>query len=1034
MFFYFSFSSYSQITGTVFRDYNLDGSFQPGAPNNEIGIPGIIINAYDATNTIIATTNSAIDGTYTLPFSVPVRVEFEFGTPTLCVDSNADFSSVALNGENIRFVNASTANVDYAIQNPEDFQVTANPNIYISKFNRGDPLAGGLAGSANSFLGYPYSFSGLVTGNILTTADQTGSVWGVAYSKQSNKVFTSAFLKRHSGYGPMGSGGIYMLDPVGGNFVVTQFYDMDANGHRTRAASNAVPYGIGTSYDLNSSNTIATYLGPIDPISGLPEGLGVIGVNGVGGRGLTNSTSGQWYDATAMDQVAKVGIGDIDISEDGKFLFLTNLYSRSVYRLELDNAFDPQSVIAVDSFALPNIAVTNGLLRCFGLAVHRGKVYIGAVSTGENGGQNILNGATDLFAYVFEMTNPNTATAAVTATPIISFPLNYQKGGAIGSGNGSDQWYPWNNDTGALLPTGEETLPTPILSDIEFSDRGDLIMDFCDRSGHQFGIGVLQNLAVSTDFSAFDIGGDVLIAGIDCNTGNYTLENNGSFTSNGTVFNGGVGNGEGIGGGEFFYQDEWIGFHNETSVGSAAVLRGRGEVLVSLMDPINAFSNGTGKFNTTTAITSGNAQLATTTEFGKGNSLGDIEVAGDAVQLQIGNRVWLDNDFDGIQDPGEPGINNVSIDLYADFNSDNVPDGAALGNTLTNGDGNWYFDKSNVLDGDPTAVGSQPGPVPGRNYLIRINAANWSGGFGIGALQFFTLSPSNIGGNGQADVRDNDATLISNIPTIVALTKRSGENIHNFDFGFIPCDDIAMNDVFLDCNVDSSIIGPTATNGQFFQWNPPTGLSDPTLAQPIASPGTTTAYTLTVNGLCEKTIIVYVDNTAPYANAGPARILDCTERSVLLGTEAIPGHTYSWLPIETLDNPNIAQPTASPLVTTNYTLTVVGSNGCVSKAEALVNIDKCCSRIIMPNSFTPNGDSKNDKFGPVILENTDSYYMVIYNRWGERIFESNSFEMKWDGTYKGKVCDVDTYFYIVTYNCENFSEPKMLKGDISLLR
>ncbi|QLH47133.1 MAG: hypothetical protein HWD58_16815 [Bacteroidota bacterium] len=173
-----------------------------------------------------------------------------------------------------------------------------------------------------------------------------------------------------------------------------------------------------------------------------------------------------------------------------------------------------------------------------------------------------MGGAIDLYAYVFEITNPLSATAALNPTPIITFPLNYLKGAVIGSqGNGSDQWYPWNGNTQAILPTGEESLPTPMLSDIEFSDGGDLIMDFCDRSGHQFGIGVLQDLAVNTDFTAFDIGGDVLIAGIDCNTGQFTLESNGSFTSNGIVRTGsGVGTNEGPGGGEFFIRIDgrWI--------------------------------------------------------------------------------------------------------------------------------------------------------------------------------------------------------------------------------------------------------------------------------------------------------------------------------------------------------------------------------------------------------------------------------------------------------------------------------------------
>lgn len=1024
----------AQISGTVFRDYNLDGLFQPAIPNNEIGIPNVIVNAYDATNTIIATTTSAVNGTYTLPFTVPVRIEFELPASTLCIDSTVDFSSIALNGENIRFINASTPNVDYAIQNPDDYIVTADPNMFISKFNRGDPLVAGPAASQIAFMSYPYSYSGTIAPVVTATMAQIGSVWGIAYSKQCKKTFTTAFLKRHAGLGPMGSGGIYMMEPSGVNFNVTQFYDMDANGHRTRAAANALPFGNGSSFSINAIGTIATYLGPVDPISGLPEGLGVIGVNGVGGRGLSNNPNGQWYDPACMDQVAKVGIGDIDISEDGKFLFLTNLYSRSVFRLELDNAFNPQSVIAVDSFTLPPIQVNNGFLRCFGLAYHRGKVYIGAVSTGENGGQNIIGGATDLYAYVFEMTNPIDANATITATPILTFPLNYIKGGAISSNNGSDRWYPWNNNTDALLPTGEETLPTPILSDIEFSDRGDLIMDFCDRSGHQFGIGVLQHLAISLDYTGFDIGGDILIAGIDCNTGLYTLENNGSFTSNGIVNNGGVGNGEGIGGGEFFFNDNWIGFHNETSVGSAAVLRGRNEVLVTLMDPINAFSNGTAKFSTINAGVSGNAELATTIEFGKGNSLGDMEVAGDAVQLQLGNRIWRDTDFDGIQDPGEPGINNVSIDLYADFNNDQLPDGAALATTISSNDGNWYFDQTNVVDGDPTATGNQAGPVPRRTYLVRINSADWSGGLGVNDLVLMTLTPSHIGGNGQPDVRDNDAELIATIPTVVATTKRSGENIHSFDMGFVPCIPAQLTDVFLNCINDSSIIGPAPVAGSTYLWSPGTGLSATNIAQPIASPNSTTNYTLTINGLCTSELNVNVDNAPPIANAGPAQIMDCNTTSIKIGTPAIAGNTYSWQPTSSLDDATLAQPTASPLVTTTYSLTVTGANGCVNNAMATVNIDKCCSRVMMPNSFSPNGDNLNDKFGPAIFENVESFQLAVYNRWGERVFETDNINFKWDGKYKDEPSEVGTYFYILTYNCQNFSKPKMLKGDVILMR
>lgn len=58
------------------------------------------------------------------------------------------------------------------------------------------------------------------------------------------------------------------------------------------------------------------------------------------------------------------------------------------------------------------------------LRYHRGKVYCGAVASGENGGANIIDGATDLYAHVFEMTDP-LGSATFNSTPILSYPLNY---------------------------------------------------------------------------------------------------------------------------------------------------------------------------------------------------------------------------------------------------------------------------------------------------------------------------------------------------------------------------------------------------------------------------------------------------------------------------------------------------------------------------------------------------------------------------------------------------------------------------------
>lgn len=88
--------------------------------------------------------------------------------------------------------------------------------------------------------------------------------------------------------------------------------------------------------------------------------------------------------------------------------------------------------------------------------------------------------------------------------------------------------------------------------------------------------------------------------------------------------------------------------------------------------------------------------------------------------------------------------------------------------------------------GDPGTAGNQAGPQPEKRYLIRVGAADWTGGAGTGDLAGLSLTVSNTGGAGQPDVRDNDATLVSTIPTISYLTGKSGHNDHTLDIGFAP--------------------------------------------------------------------------------------------------------------------------------------------------------------------------------------------------------------------------------------------------------
>lgn len=88
--------------------------------------------------------------------------------------------------------------------------------------------------------------------------------------------------------------------------------------------------------------------------------------------------------------------------------------------------------------------------------------------------------------------------------------------------------------------------------------------------------------------------------------------------------------------------------------------------------------------------------------------------------------------------------------------------------------------------------------------------------------------------------------------------------------------------------------------------------------------------------------------------------------------------------------------------------------------------------IFVPNAFTPNGDGNNDCFGIKHKSNFKNYYFAVYNRWGERVFESDSPDYCWDGTYRTTPSEGGTYYYFLSAesNCGKIFK----KGDVVLVR
>jgi gliding motility-associated-like protein len=146
---------------------------------------------------------------------------------------------------------------------------------------------------------------------------------------------------------------------------------------------------------------------------------------------------------------------------------------------------------------------------------------------------------------------------------------------------------------------------------------------------------------------------------------------------------------------------------------------------------------------------------------------------------------------------------------------------------------------------------------------------------------------------------------------------------------------------------------------------------------------------------------------------------------------------YEWTPPVGLSCTDCSNPTASLNNSSSYHVTsVVNINGnyCYGDTTVFVNVNPNYT-VYIPNVFTPNGDGSNDYFR--IFGNLTALKLVevqIFNRWGEKVFESNDINFEWDGTYRGKLLEPQVFVYsLFTVFTDNHSE-KVFKGSLTLLK
>ena len=752
----------SDLGGLVWLDYDADGVKDA---NEKFGVDGVEIKVFDCNGNLAASDVSDVDGNWYVDptgVSFPVRVEFS---------NLPEWASEAFVGTNsltsVQTLSSASCSVNFAVDNAADYCGSTNPTMVVACYESGNAYYGSNGNTNKGIVSFAYNSSGTNASGVGTVAQiyQVGTVWGMAWQAKTKRMFASTLLKRHSGLGEEGVGGVYVMDFSSGTGSVSTSFDLQG----------VSPSNGGAAIDLGS-------------------------ITRTGGSDYTlpNSNTTDNVDLDAFGKIGKVGFGDADMSPDDSTLWLVNLNQRALITVDVTStASYPGTVkqyLLSDATGLPTCS--NGVLRPWGLAFEKGKGYLGCVCTAENSGTSA-----NMHAYVlsFDPANPTVFTTEV------DFALDYTREKAVDFPsyglNIAGAWHPWVSTwagTGYSNSPGSEVgYPQPIVSDIDFLDDGSMVIGLADRFGFQMGRANYLPVSGNTSSVSGDVAGDIIKA---CwVNGEWTLEGGTGCSDNDTGSNSSSTVDGPSNSGEFFYQDYFDDTavsptynHNETFVGSVGVLKGSNEVAAVHYDPINganfAWDLGIIWHNQTTGARTDQFRIVDSGPAeSKGNGLGDVDMTCAAAPIQIGNTVWVDTDKDGTQDPCETGLNDLNVKLYKMDGGTTTLIATTTTATRNGVPGTWYFaDYQQFGSGYDTLT-------PGKMYFVTLGEGGQfnpaTDALTIGGSTY-QLATQNSGEGTQPDLNDSDASIVSDAskpfdgyPALSVTIGQAGFVDHSLDFG-----------------------------------------------------------------------------------------------------------------------------------------------------------------------------------------------------------------------------------------------------------
>lgn len=186
-------------------------------------------------------------------------------------------------------------------------------------------------------------------------------------------------------------------------------------------------------------------------------------------------------------------------------------------------------------------------------------------------------------------------------------------------------------------------------------------------------------------------------------------------------------------------------------------------------------------------------------------------------------------------------------------------------------------------------------------------------------------------------------------------------------------------------------------------------------------------YSVTVESPCEVFSDEIIITEDPYLNA----LIDLGEDKILCPPAGIESlilevdnelPNYTWNTGETTNAITIIEP---------GTYWVSSETLCSNPSDTLRVT--YCEDVAVPNAFSPNGDDNNDELFVIILDPSRVISFLIYNRWGQLVFEGSASDLSWDGTFGGVQQPIGSYVYVLNYKSVE-GDALVLQGNITLVR